>query len=69
MTVRRALEMLREQGLASAPIFTIAETTVTVDGLLSERDIARLRSWLSALARDAKARSIVVRRTLSGALK
>ena len=61
--------MLREQGLASAPIFTIAETTVTADGLLSERDIARLRSWLSALARDAKARSIVIRRTLSGALK
>jgi energy-coupling factor transporter ATP-binding protein EcfA2 len=61
--------MLRDQGLASAPIFPIAETRVTVDGLLSERDIARLRSWLSALARDAKARSIVVRRTLNGALK
>jgi hypothetical protein len=61
--------MLRDQGLASAPIFTIAETRVTIDGLLSERDIARLRSWLSALARDATARSIVVRRTLNGALK
>jgi energy-coupling factor transporter ATP-binding protein EcfA2 len=61
--------MLRERGLASAPIFTIAETTVTADGLLSEREIARLRSWLSALARDAKARSIVVRRTLDGVLK
>jgi len=60
--------MLRERGLASAPIFTIAETTLTADGLLSEREIARLRSWLSALARDAKARSIVVRRTLTGAL-
>jgi len=61
--------MLRDRGLASAPIFTIAETTVTADGLLSEREIARLRSWLSALARDAKARSVVVRRTLTGALK
>jgi len=61
--------MLREQGLASAPIFTLAETTVTVEGLLSEREIARLRSWLSALARDSKARSIVIRRTLDGALK
>jgi energy-coupling factor transporter ATP-binding protein EcfA2 len=61
--------MLREHGLASAPIFTIAETTVTASGLLSEREVARVRSWLSALARDAKARSIVVRRTLSGALK
>ena len=60
--------MLREQGLASAPIFTIAEATLTADGLLAEREIARLHSWLSALARDAKARSIVVRRTLTGAL-
>lgn len=60
--------MLREKGLASAPIFTVAETTLTDEGLLSEREIARLRSWLSALARDAKARSIVVRRTLTGAL-
>jgi energy-coupling factor transporter ATP-binding protein EcfA2 len=61
--------MLREQGLGSAPIFTIPETTVTPDGLISERRIARLRSWLSALARDAKTRSIVVRMTLTGALK
>lgn len=61
--------MLRERGLASAPIFTAMETTLTADGRLSEREIARLRSWLSALARDAKARSIVVRRTLAGALK
>ena len=60
--------MLRVQGLASAPIFTVAETRLTDEGLISEREIARLRSWLSALARDAKARSIVVRRTLTGAL-
>ncbi len=61
--------MLRERGLASAPIFTAMETTLTADGRLSDREIARLRSWLSALARDAKARSIVVSRTLTGALK
>jgi energy-coupling factor transporter ATP-binding protein EcfA2 len=60
--------MLREGGLAGAPIFTAVETALTADGRLSEREIARLRSWLSALARDAKARSIVVRRTLTGAL-
>ncbi len=60
--------MLRGRGLAGAPIFTVAETTLTDEGLLSDREIARLRSWLSALARDAKARSIVVRRTLTGAL-
>ena len=61
--------MLRERGLASAPIFTVAETTVAAHGLLSEREIARIRSWLLALARDAKARSILVRRTLNGTLK
>ncbi len=60
--------MLRSQGLASAPIFTLVETRLSDEGLLSERQIARLRSWLSALARDAKARSIVARRTLTGAL-
>ena len=60
--------MLREHGLARAPIFTIVEATLSVDGLLSEREIARMRSWLSALARDAKARSIVVRRTLTGTM-
>ncbi len=60
--------MLRSQGLAGAPIFTVVETRLSDEGLLSEREIARLRSWLSALARDAKARSIVVRRTLTGAL-
>jgi hypothetical protein len=60
--------MLQEQGLAGAPIFTIAETALSPEGLLSEYEIARLRSWLSALARDAKARSIVIRRTLTGAL-
>jgi hypothetical protein len=60
--------MLREQDLAGAPIFTVAESTLTADGLLFERDIARLHSWLTSLARDAKARSIVIRRTLTGAL-
>lgn len=60
--------MLRERGLAGAPIFTVAETTLTADGLLCEREIALLRSWLSGLARDDTARSILVRRTLTGAL-
>jgi energy-coupling factor transporter ATP-binding protein EcfA2 len=61
-------QMLRAEGLASAPIFTIPEVGLTPEGLLNARDVARLRSWLSALARDAKARSIIVRRTLGGAL-
>lgn len=60
--------MLREQGLATAPVFTIAETTLTDRGWLPEEDVARLRAWLTALAGDARARAIVVRQTLTGAL-
>jgi hypothetical protein len=61
--------MLHQQGLADAPIFTVPETSLSPDGLLSDREIEALRSWLAALAHDAKARSIVVRRTLTGALR
>ncbi|HET8598716.1 MAG TPA: dynamin family protein [Segeticoccus sp.] len=61
-------EMLREHGLQDAPVFPVPETQLSREGLLPERDVARLHSWLSALARDAKARATVIRRTLGGAL-
>ncbi len=60
--------MLRDQGLATAPVFSVPETRLTGDGLLPEEEVARLRSWLTALATDARARGIVVRQTLRGAL-
>src|SRR6476660_2756171 len=60
--------MLREQGLAGAPLFTVAETLLDTTGRLADVDVERLRSWLAALARDAQARGIVIRRTLTGAL-
>ena len=60
--------MLKEQGLGTAPIFTVAETVLGADGLLPPDQIARLQSWLSALAKDARARALVVRQTLTGAL-
>ncbi len=60
--------MLREQGLSTAPIFTIAETELISGGRLPDADFARLRSWLSALAGDVRARDVVVRQTLTGAL-
>jgi plasmid stabilization system protein ParE len=60
--------MLREQGLAGAPLFPVPETVLDAQGQLPDGDVARLRSWLAALARDAKARGIVIRRTLTGAL-
>ena len=60
--------MLREQGLATAPIFGIPESALTAEGRLPEGDVERLKSWLTALASDARARASVVRQTLSGAL-
>jgi len=61
--------MLRDNGLAGAPLFTVAETAaLTPAGLLPEDSVAQLRSWLTGLASSAKARQTVVRRTLEGAL-
>ena len=61
--------MLREQGLSTAPIFGIPEASLTAEGRLPEADVSRLKSWLTALASDARARSIVVKQTLEGALR
>ncbi len=63
------VDMLREQGLETSPVFTVPETTLDADGLIPEDDIGRLRSWLTALAGDQRARGIVVRQTLNGALR
>jgi len=60
--------MLKEQGLGAAPIFTVAESALDDDGMLAPDEVARLHSWLSALAKDARARALVVRQTLTGAL-
>lgn len=62
------LDMLREQGLGTAPVFTVPETELDTDGLVPEADIGRIRAWLTALAGDQTARSIIVRQTLEGAL-
>lgn len=60
--------MLQEQGLGAAPIFTVAESELDPQGRLAPGEVARLHSWLSALAKDARARALVVRQTLTGAL-
>ncbi|WP_202977017.1 dynamin family protein [Ornithinimicrobium flavum] len=59
--------MLRDQDLGKAPIFTVPEVDLQ-DGLIPDRNIERLRGWLTSLASDARARSVVIRRTLSGTL-
>ncbi|MGD8150384.1 dynamin family protein [Ornithinimicrobium sp. Y1694] len=59
--------MLREQGLGKAPIFVIDEAELE-DGMIPARSIERLSGWLQSLAGDARARSVVIRRTLTGTL-
>jgi hypothetical protein len=60
-------EMLGEQGLGDAPLFTILESSLD-EGLLPSDQSAPLREWLTGLAGDAQARAAVVRQTLQGAL-
>lgn len=63
-------QMLSDNGLAGAPLFTVAETaTLTDDGLLPDEQVGPLRSWLHGLATSSRARQVVVRRTLAGALE
>ncbi|CCH77499.1 putative ABC transporter [Nostocoides japonicum T1-X7] len=62
------VEMLRDQGLGTSPVFTVPESSLTPEGLLPESATSRLRAWLEALAGDARARSIVVAQTLRGAM-
>lgn len=61
-------ELLHSNGLNKEPIFTIEEVALQRDGRLPDRSVAALSSWLGALAGDARARSVVIRRTLDGAL-
>ena len=61
-------EMLATEGLRSAPVFTLTETRLDERGMLPEMELAPLREWLTKLGEDARARGVVVRRTLAGAL-
>lgn len=60
--------MLMERGLGQSPVFAVAESTLSKTGMLPVSEVTRIRGWLSSLAADAHARSIVIRRTLDGAL-
>ena len=59
--------MLRDGGLAGAPVFTVTETH-PVDGMLPGETVAALHRWLTSLASDPRSRQAVVRRTLAGAV-
>src|SRR5690606_27430628 len=62
------IEMLREQGMGTSPVFTVPETTLTEEGLLPAEALGRLGAWLEALSTDQRARNIIVSHTLKGAL-
>lgn len=61
-------DMLVAEGLRHAPVFTITESRL-VDGMLPPEQSAPLREWLTRLGEDARARGLLVRRTLAGALE
>ncbi len=61
-------QMLGEQGLGTSPIFTIPELVLDSSAMLPAKHTGRLSGWLTSLASDSTARSVVIRRTLSGAL-
>jgi len=59
--------LLKEARLGTAPIFTVPELTLE-DGRLPQSAIFPLRSWISNLSSNPRARNAVVHRTLHGAL-
>ncbi len=61
-------ELLADQGLGSAPIFTIPELNL-VDGRLPDAAVFPVQSWVLNLGRSERARQRVVERTLAGAVR
>lgn len=59
--------MLEEEGLATAPVFTLPETVLD-RGLIPDAALGPLRLWLDNLAADAGRRAEMIRGTLQGAL-
>ena len=61
--------MLSSRGLGDSPLFTVPEADVGEDGMLPDEVVAPIREWLQLLAADAEGRSMVVKRTLNGAVQ
>jgi len=60
--------MLALEGLAEAPVFTVAESPLDAAGMLPADSVEPIAEWLGVLAGDPAARSAVVRQTLTGAV-
>jgi energy-coupling factor transporter ATP-binding protein EcfA2 len=61
--------MLASRGLRDSPLFIVNEASLNAEGLLAPREVAEIRSWLSALGADADARAAMVKQTLEGAIR
>jgi Dynamin family len=61
--------MLRDNGLAEAPLFVLAESALDRHGLLPEHSVAPLKRWIDAIARDQPRRAATARWTLLGAAR
>lgn len=60
-------EMLRAEGLGTAPTFTIEEQPLD-GGLLPARAVQPILAWIDSIAADRHARAELVRRTLVGTI-
>ncbi|MEV7604854.1 dynamin family protein [Paenarthrobacter sp. NPDC089322] len=61
--------MLDRQGLGTAELFVVPETTLDAVGMLPAEAVGGLHEWLVELAADASGRADVARRTLHGAIR
>ena len=61
--------MLSARGLGDSPLFTVPESALDEQGLLTAGSVGPIRDWLHSLAADAGARNAVVRQTLDGAVR
>lgn len=61
-------QLLAAEGLGSAPLFVVAETTLE-DTLIPSASLRPLTSWLQDLSADSAARTAIARRTLEGAIE
>jgi energy-coupling factor transporter ATP-binding protein EcfA2 len=60
--------MLDARGLGDSRLFSVAESTLSDDGLLPPDAVQPIREWLDSLAADSAARTAVIRKTLDGAV-
>lgn len=58
--------MLRERQLGEAPLFVVPEVEPDAYGMLAEREVADIRRWIDAIARDRPRRLATARHSLLG---